>query len=162
VNVSDTRRLYAYTDWANERLLGIIAGLSNEQFTRQIVSSFSSIRETLAHIAFAEWLWLRRWRGESPSGAPEWTETPSFDALRDEMHGIAADRRAFLADLRDDRLDSKIHYRSTQGDPFTMPLVDALIHCANHSTYHRGQLVTMLRQLGVSPPSTDFTQFARS
>jgi uncharacterized damage-inducible protein DinB len=161
VNAADIRRLYTYTDWANDRLLGVIAGLSDEQFKREIVSSFSSVRETLAHIASAEWVWLHRWKGENP-GLPEWEKASSFAALRDETHRVAADRRVFLADLRDDRVESKISYTSIKGDPFTMPLVDVLIHCANHSTYHRGQLVTMLRQLGVSPPNTDFTQFARS
>jgi len=78
------------------------------------------------------------------------------------LHVIAADRRAYLEDLGDDRIESKLHYRSTQGDPFTMPLGELLIHCANHSTYHRGQLVTMLRQVDAAPPNTDYTQFVRS
>jgi len=89
-------------------------------------------------------------------------EGTSFAILADQLHGIAADRRAYLEDLGDDRIESKLHCRSTQGDSFTMPLGELFIHCANHSTYHRGQIVTMLRQVGVAPPNTDYTQFARS
>lgn len=162
MNVSDVRSLYAYTDWANDRLLAAIAGLSEEQFTGQIVSSFPSIRDTLSHIAFAEWIWLQRWLGESPPGFPEWTKAPSFAIVADQIHGIAAERRAYLEDLGDDMIESMLHYRSTEGDPFTMALGEVLIHCANHSTYHRGQLVTMLRQVGVAPPNTDYTRFVRS
>jgi uncharacterized damage-inducible protein DinB len=162
MNLTDVRKLYAYTDWANDRILGVTAALSEEQFTRRIVSSFSSMRDTLSHIAFAEWLWLRRWMGESPLKPPAWTNAPSFAILEGRMHEIAADRRPYLADLRDDAIDSTLEYTSTQGDRFTMPLSSLLIHCANHSTYHRGQLVTMLRQAGVAPPNTDYTQFVRS
>lgn len=163
MNVSDLRRLYAYTDWANDRILATIAPLSAEQFTQEIVSSFSSIRDTLSHIAFAEWLWLQRWMGASPSELPEWAKEASFAMLRDLLHEIAADRRNYLADLSDESLESMLDYRSIKGDPFTMPLGQLLIHCANHSTYHRGQLVTMLRQAGAeSIPSTDYTQFLRS
>lgn len=162
MNVADVRKLYAYTDWSNDRILGSIAGLSEEQFTREIVSSFPSIRDTLSHAAFAEWLWLQRWKGESPAATPDWTKSPDFDTLREQLHQIAADRRAYLAALTDDAIESTIHYRSTEGDPFTMRLGDTLIHCANHASYHRGQLVTMLRQVGATPPNTDFTPFVRS
>lgn len=93
---------------------------------------------------------------------PEWTKAPSIAILGDQMHGIAAGRRAYLADLTDNKIESTLHYRSQKGDPFAMPLDSLLIHCANHSTYHRGQLVTMLRQVGVAPPNTDYTQFVRS
>jgi uncharacterized damage-inducible protein DinB len=162
MNVADVRRLYAYDDWANDRILAAIRGLSEEQFMRKIVSSFPSVRDTLSHIAFAEWLWLARWKGTSPSETPEWTKAPSITILGDQMHRIAADRRAYLAELTDDAIGSTLHYRSMKNDPFAMPLGELLIHCANHSTYHRGQLVTMLRQVGAEPPTTDYTVFVRS
>ena len=162
MNAADVLTLYAYDDWANDRMLAAIAELTEEQFTRNLVSSYPTIRDTLAHIAFAEWIWLERWRGNSPSQAPEWLDGPSFASLEERLHGIAAARRSYLTALTDERLDSAIHYRSTLGDEFTMILSDLLIHCANHSTYHRGQLVTMLRQVGATPPNTDFTPFARS
>lgn len=163
MNVAGFCRLYEYTDWANDRILAAIATLSEEQFTHDIVSSFPSIRDTIAHIAFAEWIWLNRWKGQSPPGPPEWLTTPSFATVRDRMHEIAAERRAYLDGLTDAVLDSILHYRSTEGDPFSMPLREVLFHCANHSTHHRGQLVTMLRQVGATPPPTmDYTPFVRS
>jgi uncharacterized damage-inducible protein DinB len=163
MNTIDLRRLYDYTDWANDRMLSAAAELSEEQFTRTIVSSFASIRDTLAHIAGAEWIWLKRWRGESPLEAPEWMNAPSFGLVRERMMEIAADRRAYLAGLTEEAIESVLDYRSIKGDPFAMPLGELLLHCANHSTYHRGQLATMLRQVGAAaPPSTDYTQFLRA
>ena len=162
MNVADLRLLYEYTDWANDRMLAAIGGVSEEEYGREIVSSYPSIRGTIAHIAFAEWLWLRRWRGESPLDIPEWAGGLGFAAVRDRIMDTAADRRAYLEELPEEAVGSVLHYRSTSGDPFTMPLDGLLVHCANHSTYHRGQLVTMLRQVGATPPNTDYTQFLRS
>ncbi len=162
MNVTDLRRLYGYTDWANDRMLAAIGGLSEEQYGRHVVSSYPTIRDTLAHIVFAEWLWLERWRGRSHAEYPAWMTEPPFPKLEEEMRAIAAERRAFLDDLTEDAIESTIDYRSMKGDPFTMPLGGVMIHCANHSTYHRGQLVTMLRQVGATPPNTDYTQYLRS
>ena len=162
MNVADIRKLYAYTEWANERILDAIATLSDEQFTREIVSSFPSIRETLSHIAYAEWLWLLRWQGDSPMDPPEWTKEPSLATLATQLRQTAAERRAYLDTLTDEKIAATIDYRSIKGDPFTMPLGGVLLHCANHSTYHRGQLTTMLRQVGATPPSMDYTLFLRS
>jgi uncharacterized damage-inducible protein DinB len=159
MNAADVRRLYSYTDWSNERLLAAIEGLSDEQRTRTIPSSFPSILETLTHIAFAEWVWLRRWLGESPTSPPGGT---SLDETRGRLRAVAAERRAYLDALSDDAIAGTLSYRNIKGDSFTMNVGDLLVHCANHSTYHRGQLVTLLRQVGAKPPGTDFTEFARS
>lgn len=161
MNRSDVQKLYAYTDWANEKFLDGIGKLSGEQLTRRIESSFPSIRETLGHIASTEWLWLQRWRGESPTAVPAWADEQSVAVLAANMRQIAEERRAFLSQLTDEAVEGTIHYRSIKGDAFALPLKDVLVHCANHSTYHRGQLVTMLRQVGATPPNSDYSLFAR-
>src|SRR5271165_4700022 len=66
MNVADIKTLYAYNHWANERLFSALEKLSDHQFTEAVPSSFPSIRETVFHILFAEWLWLKRWQGTSP------------------------------------------------------------------------------------------------
>ena len=66
MNVTDIQTLYAYNRWANERLFSALDKLNERQFTAAIQSSFPSIRETVFHILFAEWLWLKRWQGTSP------------------------------------------------------------------------------------------------
>ena len=162
MNVSDLRRLYAFTDWANERIVAAIEALSEEQISRPIMSSYPSIRETFSHIAFAEWLWLERFKGVTRSETPEWTKSESFATLRDEWRRVAENRRSYLAKLKEEALEPAIHYVSLKGDPFDMPLGQVMIHCANHSTHHRGQLVMMLRQVGATPPNTDYTTYLRS
>src|SRR5271169_2645245 len=66
MNKTDVETFYAYNSWANERMFGALAKLSEQQFTEPVQSSFPSIRETVFHILFAEWLWLKRWQGTSP------------------------------------------------------------------------------------------------
>ncbi|HEX6161356.1 MAG TPA: DinB family protein [Thermoanaerobaculia bacterium] len=160
MQLSDIQKLYAYNDWSNERLLHSVEALTEEQYTRPIVSSYPSIRDTVSHIASSEWIWLRRWLGESPASIPESFAAPAFEEARASLRTTAAERKAWLASLTG--IDGTVHYRSIKGDSFTMQLEDVLVHCANHSTYHRGQLVTMLRQAGGSVANTDYSAFIRS
>jgi len=159
MNMSDVRPLFAYTEWANARIFECVDGLPEEQYTRTIESSFPSIAATLAHVISAEWVWLRRWKGESPLAVPDWAGGASREVLHGKLRDVEAERAAFLDTLTDDALTESFSYRSVKGDPFTRPLGITLQHVANHSTHHRGQLTTMLRQAGAVPPSTDFTLF---
>ena len=151
--------LFAYNQWANARIFDAAGLLSEELFARTIVSSFPSIRDTLAHIVAAEWLWLRRWKGESPSAYPEWTEAPALQPLRHVLTHIEAERAAFLATLDEPDLEQSISYRNFKGEQWTYTLGDMFLHLINHSTYHRGQVVTMLRQVGSAAPSSDLLLF---
>ena len=162
MNVSDVRRLFAYTEWANGLFFDAIDQLTEEQYSRTIPSSYSTIGDTLAHIISAEWIWLRRWNGESPTVVPEWCTGASRETLHEELRKVETERAAFLATLTEDALAAPLSYRSIKGDPFTLPLGEQLQHVVNHSTYHRGQLTTMLRQAGATPPGTDLSIFFRT
>lgn len=155
MTVDYVRRLFSYTEWANARFLETVRGLSEEQFTREIISSFPSIRETLAHMAFAEWLWLQRWKGENPTTRPDWTKQPSLETIEAKLHDVERDRAELLDTLTDDDLRRDFAYRNLAGDPYSGILGELMAHVVNHATYHRGQLTTMIRQVGATPPSTD-------
>ena len=161
MSIDDVRRLYSYTEWANAQFLDAIRGLSEEQYSRELVSSMPTIRDTMAHIVMAEWVWLRRWKGDMPTALPEWMQAPALATTEAELRAIEAERAAFLDTLSDDDLVQPLTYRKFNGDVFTDRLVDLLQHVANHSTYHRGQLTTMFRQVGAVPPSTDVTVYLR-
>ena len=137
-------------------MLECARGLSDEQFTREIVSSFPTVRDTLAHIALGEWVWLRRWKGESPTARPDWIKGPSLATIEEQFGAIQRERAELLETLRDEDLARDVHYRTFAGDPLVNRLGDLMAHLVNHGTYHRGQLTTMLRQVGATPPPTDF------
>jgi len=161
LNTRDIAELYAYDRWANARFFDAMSALDGARLDAAIVSSFPSLRSTLAHIVAGEWIWLERWLGANPTEPPAWFESPSIETLRDRLDDVEMRRDRWLSTLDDEALGQPLSYRRVNGDAFSQPLRDTLVHVVNHSTYHRGQLVTMLRQVGATPPGTDFVTFTR-
>lgn len=159
--IEEIRELFEYNRWANRRVLGAAARLSAEDFTRDMGNSFPSVRDTLSHILGSEWLWLSRWQGTSPSGVPEAWDLSTIEALQARWGEVERGQEEFLATLTDEALRGVISYRNLRGDPFSMPLWQLLRHMVNHSTYHRGQVTTLLRQLGAEVVGTDLVLFYR-
>lgn len=153
--------LFQYNRWANERLLNAAARLSDEEFDRDLKSSFSSVRATLAHIAAAEWVWLNRWKGLSPAGFPTDRGDRTFDDVRSFFNENWAEQQQFLATVDEAALQRIIEYRNIAGTAFSSPLLPLMRHMINHSTYHRGQAITMIRQLGHPVPGTDLVAWYR-
>ncbi len=159
MSVAELRDLFAYNEWANARLFEVLGGLTEDQFTRSITSSFSSLQDTVGHIVAVEWVWLRRWEGESPTAPAPWVSGASRDQLRQALADIQEARAAFLARLTAEQLDHVVVYRNLKGDEYRHKLRVLLQHLVNHSTYHRGQAATLLRQVGAVPPVTDFVVY---
>ena len=159
MEIASIQALYDYNRWANTRTLDAAAALSQDQFTRDMGNSFGSVRDTLAHILGAEWIWLERWKGASPRGLWKAEDFPNLDSLRSRCAIIETERAEFLRTQAARRLEEVISYINTRGQTFAYPLWQMLVHVANHSTYHRGQVATLLRQLGAKPQSTDFLEY---
>jgi uncharacterized damage-inducible protein DinB len=159
MNVKDVRDLFVYSEWANALVLDAAARLSDEEFTRGLGNSFPSVRDTLVHLLFAEWVWLRRWRGESPRVILDPAEFPNVESVRARLAEVARERAELVAGLSDADLEPVLAYVNAKGEEWRYPLGRMMQHVANHSTYHRGQVVTMLRQLGASAPSTDLLYY---
>ena len=159
--LDEIRQLYDFNRWANARILDAAAALAPDAFDRDLGSSFPSVRATLAHVLGAEWIWLSRWNGTSPTAQPAW-ELDDVSSVRARWTEVEAGQAVFLASLDDDRLDQAIDYRNLAGEPYRSPLWQMLRHVVNHSTYHRGQVTTMLRQLGAAPPATDLILYFRT
>jgi len=162
VNIEDFRLLYDYNSWANQRTLDSCAALSPEQFTRELGSSFKSVRDTLAHIYGAQWIWLERWHGRVPSGGlPSPADFPDFETVKRRFAEIDRNLIDYVASLNADDIQRVMEFKTLAGVPFAQPLWQMLQHVANHSTYHRGQVTTLLRQLGAKAAATDLIFFYR-
>lgn len=157
----DCLLLFEYNTWANARTLESCAVLTPEQINQDLHSSFPSVRATLAHIVTAEWIWNERWHGRTPEGRPPWTDQADFAGLRSGFDGLDAELIEFISSLEQADLDGTIEYSNMSGKRFAHPLWQALQHLANHGSYHRGQIATMLRQLGAKPAHTDLIVFYR-
>jgi uncharacterized damage-inducible protein DinB len=152
--------LFAYNDWASARLLACAAGLPKEEWTRDLGGAFPALLGLVAHVVGAERVWLLRWKGESPSGRPAWMDDPSPELLGAALREVERDRAEFLGTLTRADLERPVRYTLLNGSGGTLPLATLLQHTVNHSTYHRGQIASMLRRLGTSPPATDLLVFA--
>jgi len=148
--------LYRYNSWANERVLGAVSRVSQADFSRDLKSSHGSMRDTLTHVVWSEWIWLQRWKGVSPTVVFSAPDFPTVDSLRQRFRSVAAERSAFVRDQTADQMVQPVEYKNVRGEIWRYPLWQQLYHVVNHSTYHRGQLTTMLRQLGATPAATDF------
>jgi len=166
MNLSDIRHLFDYTEWANDLAMEAADELPDGDLRRDVSISHRSIFGTLLHMAGAEWIWLERWHGRSPAKAEAWSvwspeSCADLAALNDRWSEVVDQRAQFISGLDEERLVADLPFKLLSGDPSSMRLVDQMRHVANHATLHRGQVVGMIRQLGIDPPSTDLLFYLR-
>ena len=159
MTLNDIRILFDYTEYANGLALDAAEKLTEEQRRHDFKISHGSIHGTLVHMAGAEWIWLERWKGVSHTRI--WTVDDFADvaALRSRWLEIEAGRRQLLENLTEERLRQDLSYKNLKGESFTLPLAEQMQHVVNHSTLHRGQVVGMIRQLGLQPPAVDLLYY---
>src|SRR5687767_13803254 len=166
MDLTDINQLFNYTEWANNLAMDVAAKLPDESLRRDFGISHQCIFGTLLHMAGAEWIWLERRNGRSPAKAEawaQWTTESCYDlpTLNDRWMHLIDSRTAFVSGLDETKLEEELAFRLLSGDPSSMRLVDQMQHVANHSTLHRGQIVCMIRQVGIDPPSTDLIFYIR-
>src|SRR5215472_14865256 len=166
MTIDDIRLLFEYDRWANNRVFLAAGALSVEQFTRDLGGSFRSVRDTLLHILGGEWGWLTYWKEPSYSAsflADLWDRHNALfrsdlyanvAAVRLKWAEIEKEQAEFASRLTDEALRKMIPIRKTQ-----VSLGHLMQHLVNHSTYHRGQIAAMMRQLDAKPLATDFHLF---
>ncbi|HSB12104.1 MAG TPA: DinB family protein [Blastocatellia bacterium] len=159
MNKNDILHLYNYNRWANARIFDAASKLTPEQFTEDLRSSHRSVRDTLAHILAAEWIWLERWNGTSPKALLDPAEFPTVESIRTRLNEVEDGCRKFISGLTDQSLETVVAYTNTRGEEWKYPLGHMLQHVANHSSYHRGQVTTMLRQLGAEVIPVDLLNY---
>ena len=159
---ADLRTLVDYNYWARDRILDAVGALSPEQFTRAMGSSFASVRDTLVHMYSAEWVWHARWQGQSPTVPLSAADWPDLASLVVSWRDLEAKVRAFVNGRDEAGAAAVMGYRLINGQPGRSPFWQMLQHVVNHGTYHRGQVTSLVRQLGAPPPkSTDLITFYR-
>ncbi len=162
MELRDLETLLDYHYWARDRVLDAVEALTPEQFTRDMGSSFKSVRDTLAHTYAAEWAWHSRWLGTSPTALLPADDFPDVPTIRSRWNEQETKVRAFLAAAGEAGIGRVIEYKLLSGQPGATAFWQMLQHMVNHASYHRGQVTTMLRQLGAPPAkSMDMIAFYR-
>jgi uncharacterized damage-inducible protein DinB len=155
MSVATVRDLYEYSRWANHRLFDFALGLGEDVCGREVGTQFSmpTVTRMFGHMYGAEWIWLSRWKGGSPTALPG-ASLISMAEVRGKWDALEAEERAFIDGLTDADLARTIEYKNTEGKPFRAPLGQLLQHVANHATHHRSEIATMVTMLSGSPPDT--------
>ncbi len=156
---SIARELLLYMLWADRQTLQAVRPVKEEDLTRDAGISFKSILGTMAHMLGAQQVWLSRFSGRPLGRLPNLDDFPDLMSWITAWEETASDLKAFLAGLTDEQLAADLSWSNTRGDSFTRPLWQPLLHLVNHSTYHRGQIVSLLRQMGYKAPSTDLIYY---
>lgn len=153
----------SYNVWANHRLTYHIEQLSPDKWMASVPSSFDSLYKTILHLWDVESIWWQRMRQHERLVIPSETFDPSMrDACNGLMHQSMQWEKFIKEDLDSAAIASDLIYRNSKGEMFQQPVYQVLLHLFNHSTYHRGQLITILHGLGDKAlPATDFIVYSR-
>lgn len=152
----------AYNVWANGKIAEFIAKADEKLFDTEVKSSFPTLRKTVYHVWDAEFIWLKRLQGESLSDWP----SNNYTGNKEEALKVWADCSKNFYDFitaKDEAYYQEVcAYKSVKGDAFKSTVEEIIMHVVNHGTFHRGQMVTILRGLGYTDlSSTDLITFTR-
>ncbi|WP_407538304.1 DinB family protein [Deinococcus radiomollis] len=150
--------LLDYNAWATERLLSALAPLTPEELARDLGSSHGGIAGTLEHLYGADVIWTARLCSRPAIRFDDLPALPPLILLEPQWLALQTGRRDFVAGLG---AEQNIVYATTKGEAQRSTVGEIVRHVVNHATYHRGQVVSMLRQLGHPAPNTDLIAFYR-
>lgn len=161
MTLHQVKLLHAFSSWASHRVFDAVAQLPENEYFHDAKSSHKSIHGTLVHMVAAEKMWLSRWVGTPDTSFVSEGDVPGLSSLRTLWENVGYDTAKFLGSMTDRKLQDTLTIKTPRGETFTLIYWQAIQHVVDHSTYHRGQVVTMLRQLGYVPPSTGLLLFYR-
>ena len=161
MTLHEIKLLHAFNSWANNRLLESLALLPEELYLRDLKSSHGGIHGTLTHMVAAQKIWLSRWVGTPDQKMLTTADMPGLQDVRTLWERVGFDTAKFLGTMTDKKLGETFTMTTARGETFTHIYWQAIQHLVDHCSYHRGQIVGMMRQLGVKPPNTGLIAFYR-
>jgi len=160
MTLQEIKFLHAYNSWASNHIFDVLGGIPAEHYMQEMKSSHGGIHGTLVHIVGAEKVWLERFQG-NPQPFLTQDALKSLPEVKTVWEKVGYDTAKWLGAMTDKKLNDTFTMKTVKGDTFTHLFWHAFQHLVNHSSYHRGQIITMLRQLGQKPVSTDLIRFYR-
>jgi uncharacterized damage-inducible protein DinB len=158
MTLHEAKFLHAFNSWATQKIFNALALLPAEQFTRDMSASHGS---TLAHLVASEKMWLSRCVRKPDAAMLKPADVPTLAELKTVWEETGFATAQWLATLTDRKLQETFTMTTAKGTTHTHTIAQALQHLVDHGTYHRGQIITLLRQLDVTPPSTGLIGFVR-
>ena len=161
MTTQEMRQLYAFTAWATNKFFDALGPLTQEQLTKDMQTSHKSIHGTLTHLVGAEKIWSERLTGATvqPFLRPE--DAPTLGALKQIWTKVGFESAKFVGGLTDKKLLEIFEMKTAKGEVYKYLYWQIMLHVVDHSSYHRGQIVAMMRQQNVVPPTTAMNGFFR-
>jgi uncharacterized damage-inducible protein DinB len=151
-----------FSDWATRRVLESAAALSQEELHRNLGNSYGGVFETLAHIFQADAIWFDRLMGVPTDNLDVYEPRADLAGLSEQWLALHELYLAWAAALDPADWDRIVPHRNAKGEFSSQAVWRIVLHVVNHASYHRGQITTMLRQLGRKPVATDLMLYYRS
>lgn len=152
----------AYNLWANKILLERLAQLPNEIVHKETGSSFGSMYKTFVHLMEVESVWWQRLKLQEHVQMPEKDIDENLEVLSKKLLTLSKQWSDWVHETNEKNITHVFGYQNSKKEFFKQPVYEVLMHVFNHQTYHRGQIVTMMRQNGIDRiPATDFIAFCR-
>jgi uncharacterized damage-inducible protein DinB len=148
--------MFEYVRWGDSVMMRAARSVPDEGYYREQGISAGSIHKLLVHAMAAQWLWLCRWRGESPTRIQNQEDYPTRDSLEQRWPLVHSAVLDFLSMQSPKSLARVIEYRNTKGEVFALPLAEQVLHVIDHAAYHRGQVNTMIKRAGGTPSSVSY------
>jgi uncharacterized damage-inducible protein DinB len=151
-----------YNVWASQRILDVIMALPAEKHLAEVPSSYNSLYKTIYHMWDAESIWWQRLKLQEHIARPSDNGSATMQDIVSGLLQQSKQWEEWVSNASDLSLDHVFQYQTTKREVIKMPVYQMVHHVFNHGSYHRGQLINMLRQLGADKlPSTDFSVWTR-
>ncbi len=161
MNKQDILLLYQYNQWTSKKILYAASKVTPEQFLAPASFPHGGLRSTLVHILFAQWIWRQRWEGTSPGQRLKPDDFPTFESLHTRWMEEENLLMAFVENVPEERLNSMVSYKTTDGTPHAEILWRLMAHVVNHGAQHKTETAAILTDLGQSPGDIDMILFLR-
>jgi uncharacterized damage-inducible protein DinB len=161
MTLQELKLLHAFNSWATQKIFDTLAAVPPEVVRADLKASHGSIFGTLTHLVAAEKIWLSRWVGRPDRKMLTPEEAADLPALKKIWEEVGYETARWLGTMTDKRVQETFSMTNVRGETLTPILWQAFQHVVDHSTYHRGQIITLLRQSGITPPATSLILFYR-
>jgi uncharacterized damage-inducible protein DinB len=154
------REMCEYLRWSDQQSLLSARTVRDDDYYKELGISVGSVHKLLVHCMAAEWLWLCRFRGESPTKVEDHADYPTRMNLEQRWPLVHAALIDFVGRMTPQQMGNPVTYHDTKGNAHTLPLRDMILHLIDHGSYHRGQLATMIKKAGGTPANISFRTWA--
>ncbi|NCT73115.1 MAG: hypothetical protein GXC78_01180 [Chitinophagaceae bacterium] len=153
--MTDLIKLIDFNAWANTRIAERVQELPQELFVQHTGGSFPSIKATMRHLLEADWRWLHRWKGHAKVAIPDHWQTEDAISLIQLWLPVQQEMKSAILEWPSLGLE-QVAIITQNNLSLNMSLADSVFHTVNHGSYHRGQLINMLRMLGQEAVQMDY------